>query len=70
MTDVRTARRGAVARESITREMQVAGTREVDLDGAVAMDIDIAGARYRAFALVAGKAVSVAIDGFLDVAGT
>lgn len=44
MTDVRTARRSAVTSEGITREMQVAGTRKVDLYGAVAVDVDIAGA--------------------------
>ena len=70
MTDVRTARRGAVARESITREMQVTGTREVDLDGTIAMDVNIARARYSAFTSVASEAVSVAIDGFFDIAGT
>ena len=43
MIDVRTARGGAVASESTAREMQVAGTRKVDFDGAVAMDVDIAG---------------------------
>ena len=44
MTDIRTARRGAVTREGITREMQVAGTRQVHLDGTVAVDVNIAGA--------------------------
>ena len=46
MIDVRTARSSAVARESTAREMQVAGTRKVDLDGAVAVDVDIAGASH------------------------
>ena len=44
MTDVRTTRSGAIGSEGITREMQVAGTREVDLDSTIAIDIDIAGA--------------------------
>ena len=68
MIDVRTARGSAARSGGIARIVQVAGTREVDLDGAVAMDVYIAGARYRAFALVASKAVSVAVDGLIDVA--
>ncbi len=70
MTDIRTARRGAARSGGIARIVQFAATRKVHFDGAVAMDVDIAGARHRAFALVASEAVSVAVDGFLDVAGT
>ena len=70
MIDVRTARGGAVASEGITREIQVAGARKVHFDGAVAVDVDIAGTLHCAFALVASEAVSIAVDGFLDVAGT
>ena len=70
MINVRTTRSGTVASESITREMQVAGTREVDFDSAVAVDVNIAGSCHCAFSLVAGEAVSIAVDGLLDVAGT
>ena len=70
MIDVRTTRGGAVASEGITREMQVAGTRKADIDGAITMDIDIAGPGRIAFAMVASQAVSVSEDSFLDVAGT
>ena len=70
MIDARTARAGAVASEGITREMQVAGTREAELDGAITMDIDSAGPGRIAFAMVASQARSVSEDSFLDVAGT
>ena len=68
MIDVRTARSGAARSGGITRIVQVAGARKVHFDSAVAMDVDIAGARHRAFALVASEAVSVAVDGLIDVA--
>ena len=50
--------------------MQVAGTRKADADVAVAVDIGIAGTCYRAFALVANKAVTVLHDLFYNIAGT
>ena len=70
MIDVRTARCGAARSGGIARIVQVAGSREVDLDGAVAMEEGIAGTRHLAFAMVASEAVTVSVHGFLDVAGT
>ena len=44
MDDIRAAAGATISGIAITRKVQLAGTREVDLNGAITVDVGIAGA--------------------------